>query len=179
MATPTTSQTIGPFFHFVADPAMRDLTRFGASGRRIVVHGRVIDGAGAPVADGCVETWQAVPATSERFPGWGRCATDAAGRYRLITIAPGPTEGRDGRPYAPHLAVTVFARGLLKGLHTRCYFDGEPLNRTDPVLASIDPARRATLIAAPDVTEADDHFRFDIRLQGAGETVFFELAEWP
>jgi len=175
---PTTSQTIGPFFHFVADPAMRDLTRFGASGRRIVVHGRVLDGDGANVSDACVETWQVVPPVSERFPGWGRCATDAEGRYRLITIAPGPVDAADGR-HAPHLAITVFARGLLKPVHTRCYFDGEPLNRTDPVLSRIDSSRRATLFAAPDVAEAENHFRFDVRLQGARETVFFDLAPRP
>jgi protocatechuate 3,4-dioxygenase alpha subunit len=174
MAHPTSSQTIGPFWHAHAEPALGDLTRFGAEGPRVVLTGQVTDGDGAPVTDACVEIVQASPAVSDRFPGWGRAATDAQGRFRFVTVKPGPVPARGDRTQAPHVAVTLLARGLLRPLFTRCYFDGEPLNEADPLLSSIDdPARRATLVAR---AEGDGVFALDIRLQGEGETVFLELA---
>jgi protocatechuate 3,4-dioxygenase alpha subunit len=187
----TPSQTVGPFFHLALDrPAWADLTADGPSGERIVVAGRVIDGDGLPVADACLEFWQANAAgryahpdddradkpLDPHFRGFGRASTDADGRFRLTTIRPGAVPGRGNTLQAPHIAVAVFARGLLKQLFTRVYFDGERLNETDPVLASIDdPVRRRTLIARHADEAGNPAYRFDIVLQGEAETVFFEI----
>jgi protocatechuate 3,4-dioxygenase alpha subunit len=169
----TAAQTIGPYWHLIDDPALADLTRFGAAGERIVLSGRVTDGEGAPVADGCVEIWQSSPAADDRFPGYGRCATDADGMFRFVTLKPGPVAGRGNTQQAPHIAINLLARGILTRLYTRAYFAGEPLNETDPLLAMIeDPARRGTLIAR---AEGPAAWRLDIRLQGADETVFIEV----
>ena len=159
----TASQTIGPFWHLLGESGDDDLTRFGATGPRIELTGRVIDGDGAPVTDACVEIWQATPPASPDFIGWGRCGTDPHGHFRFITLAPDPA--------APVLAVAVFARGLLKPLWTRVYL-GEPAAKIDdPLLAALTPERRATLIARLE----DGRWRWDIRLQGDGETVFLDL----
>jgi protocatechuate 3,4-dioxygenase alpha subunit len=159
----TASQTIGPFWHLLGEPEHADLTRFGATGSQLVLTGRVIDGDGTAVSDACVEIWQATPASSPQFPGWGRSATDAHGEYRFVTLAPDPG--------APCLAVAVLARGLLRPLWTRVYF----ADIADPLLESLPPARRATLLARRD----PDAWRWDIRLQsdghGAEETVFLDL----
>jgi protocatechuate 3,4-dioxygenase alpha subunit len=188
---PTPSQTVGPFFHLGLDrPAWADLAADHPHGERIVVAGRVTDGDGAPVADACLEIWQANAAgryahsddsrtdkpVDPKFRGFGRVPTDADGRFRLTTIRPGPVPGRGNSLQAPHLAVAIFARGLLKQLFTRIYFAGEALNESDPVLISIDdPARRHTLIATRDAASGSPEYRFDIVLQGDGETVFFEI----
>jgi protocatechuate 3,4-dioxygenase alpha subunit len=142
------------------------------------------------VTDACLEIWQANAAgryahpydtladkpVDIRFRGFGRVATDPDGRFRLTTIRPGPVPGRGNSLQAPHLAVAIFARGLLRQLFTRIYFAGEALNDSDPVLASIDdPARRRTLIAARDDAGGTPAYRFDIVLQGDGETVFFAI----
>ena len=153
------SQTIGPFWHLLGESGNDDLTRFGAGGPRIELIGRVLDGDGAPISDACVEIWQATPPASPDFVGWGRCATDAHGNFRFITLAPDPA--------APVLSVAVFARGLLRPLWTRVYL-GEI---DDPLLAALPAARRETLQARL----ADGHWRWDIRLQGDGETVFLDL----
>jgi protocatechuate 3,4-dioxygenase alpha subunit len=173
MPAATASQTIGPYWHLIEHPEWADLTRFGAVGERITVSGRITDGAGAPVGDAAVEIWQASPAATAQFPGHGRAATDAEGRFRFVTLKPGPVPGRGNQTQAPHLAVTLFARGLMTGLRTRIYFAGEALNATDPLLSSIgDPAERATLIARP---AGAGGWTLDIRLQGEGETVFLEV----
>jgi protocatechuate 3,4-dioxygenase alpha subunit len=188
---PTPSQTVGPFFHLALDrPVWADLAADHPQGERIVVTGRMTDGDGAPVADACLEIWQANPAgryahpddtradkpVDPRFRGFGRVSTDADGRFRLTTIRPGPVPGRGNNLQAPHLAVAIFARGLLKQLFTRIYFAGEALNHSDPVLASIDdPGRRRTLIATRDDAGGTPTYRFDIALQGDNETVFFEI----
>lgn len=180
MPAATSSQTIGPFWHGLAHADWNDLTRLGAEqeypGReRITFAGTITDGAGQAVTDACVEIWQADPPQSPRFPAFGRCATDAEGRFRFTTLRPGPVPagGETNAVQAPHLAVTIFARGLLRGLTTRAYFDGDPLNAADPLLQSIpDPARRATLIAPQ---EGSGAWRLDIRLQGEGETAFLDL----
>lgn len=172
----TPSQTIGPFFHFALDrPEWNDLTAGGARGERIVIEGRVLDGDGTPVDDALIEIWQA-NANGEYddpgFGGFGRAITNAAGGYRFTTIRPGLVRGNGNALQAPHINVTVFARGLLKQLATRIYFAGDPSNDTDAVLSSVaDVAARRTLIAKP---EAGGH-RFDIVLQGPGETVFFDV----
>ena len=174
IATP--SQTIGPYWHLIEYPEFADLTRFGASGEKVVLTGRVFDGDAAPVPDACVELWQASPEADDTFPGYGRAATDTDGRYRFTTLKPGPVPGRGNNLQAPHLAVAIFARGLLKQLFTRIYFADEALNGSDPVLSSIDdPARRRTLIAIRDDASRPPTYRFDIVLQGDAETVFFEI----
>jgi protocatechuate 3,4-dioxygenase, alpha subunit len=168
---PTPSQTVGPFFSFalgrVGGP---DLVPPGSPGA-LVLEGRVLDGEGAVVPDAVLELWQADP--GGRFPddgwGFGRCLTDAAGCYRFTTVKPGPVDASQ----APHLDLSIFARGLLQRLVTRVYFPDEgTANADDPVLGAVaDPARRATLLARP---AADgDRLVFDVRLQGDGETVFF------
>jgi protocatechuate 3,4-dioxygenase, alpha subunit len=188
---PTPSQTVGPFFHLALDrPQWADLTAENPQGERIVVAGRMTDGDGMPIADACLEIWQANAAgryahpdddqtdkpADPHFRGFGRVSTDADGRFRLMTIRPGPVPGRGNTLQAPHIAVAIFARGLLKQLFTRIYFAGEASNEVDPVLSSIDdPARRKTLIATRHDEGGMPAYRFDIVLQGDGETVFFDI----
>jgi protocatechuate 3,4-dioxygenase alpha subunit len=189
--TLTPSQTVGPFFHLALDrPQWADLAADGPEGERIVVEGRVTDGDGAPVADACLELWQANAAgryahpddsrtdkpLDPNFRGFGRVLTDADGGFRFTTIRPGPVPGRGNALQAPHIAVAIFARGLLKQLHTRIYFAGEPANDSDPVLLSIDDrAARHTLIAVRRDGSGTPAYRFDIVLQGERETAFFEV----
>ena len=177
MPSATSSQTIGPFWHLIEHPEWADLTRFGATGSVIRLTGTVIDGDGDPVTDAAVELWQADPPADERFPAFGRSRTDEAGRFQFTTLRPGPVPGRGNALQAPHFAITILARGLLKALTTRAYFAGEALNDSDPLLSSIDDSRRrATLIAEPD---GADGWRMDIRLQrgarGETETVFLDI----
>jgi len=171
--TATASQTIGPYWHLIEHQEMADLLRFGASGEAITVTGLITDGANQPIADAAVEIWQTSPPTSDTFPGYGRCRTDATGRFTFHTLKPGPVPGLGNAQQAPHLAITIMARGLLQGLTTRLYFQDEPLNETDPVLSLLeDPAARTTLIARPAGT---GRWELDIRLQGENETVFMEI----
>jgi protocatechuate 3,4-dioxygenase alpha subunit len=173
MRVATANQTIGPYWHLIEDPAWADLTRFGAEGDKIVLTGTLFDGAGNTVADAAVEIWQASPAASDRFPAFGRCRTDGTGSFRFTTLKPGPVAGLGNVQQAPHVAVSIFARGLLKGLTTRLYFQDEKLNEIDPVLSLIeDEARRRTLIARK---VSADTWQLDIKLQGDGETVFMEI----
>lgn len=162
---PTPSQTIGPFFGF-ALPFPGDADAGAGARPPSVLHieGQVFDGAGAAVPDAVLEMWQG--------DAFVRCATDAEGRYGVTVPKPQATPGPTGRPQAPHLEVSVFARGLLRHLATRMYFpDEEAANAADPTLALVDPTRRATLVARGEGAR----LRFDIRLQGAAETVFFAL----
>jgi protocatechuate 3,4-dioxygenase alpha subunit len=169
----TTSQTIGPFWHLLLDESWADLTRFGAAGDVISLTGRVIDGAGHPLTDACVEIWQAAPEASENFTGFGRAATDDDGVFRFKTVKPGPLPGPGNSLQAPHIALTIFARGLLFQLSTRVYFAGDPANENDPILGLIeDSGRRATLLAKE---VAAGRWHIDIFLQGGKETVFFEI----
>ncbi len=180
MVAATTSQTAGPYWHMIDFPEWADLLRAdgpnaGVSGERIVLTGRVTDGDAAPVVDGLVEIWQAGPDGSYEngFHGFGRCATDERGEFRFTTLKPGPVPGRGNAMQAPHIVVSIFARGLMRQVVTRAYFEGEALNATDPVLNMVEePARRATLIAKP---EGAGTWRLDIRLQGEGETVFLDV----
>ncbi len=173
MPIATASQTIGPYWHLIEHPEFADLTRFGAGGERMALTGRITDGDGAPVMDGCVELWQASPAASETFPGYGRAATDRDGRFRFATVKPGPLPGPGNVQQAPHFALNLLARGILGRLVTRAYFDGEPMNETDPILSLIEqPARRATLMAR---SAGAGTWHIDIRLQGEGETVFMDF----
>ena len=155
-------------------------------GEVIEVTGRVLDGQGAVVPDAMVEIWQANAAGRYRsmddprddvaldphFVGFGRAATDEVGSYRFRTILPGRVPGPGDSLQAPHLAVSIFARGLLRRLATRIYFEGADGNDTDPVLALVPPERRATLIA---VQGAPGLWSLDLVLQGARETVMFDL----
>jgi protocatechuate 3,4-dioxygenase, alpha subunit len=110
---------------------------------------------------------------SNSFRGFGRCPTDKDGGYAFATVKPGSVPGPNGTPQAPHINVGVFARGMLKRLFTRIYFAGEAANATDPILALVPPERRDTLLAKPDPKSAGV-WRFDIRIQGGNETVFFD-----
>ena len=161
----TPSQTVGPFFAIGLPWAAGPYAAAQETPGALWLRGRVVDGAGEPVPDALIETWQS-NGPGRRF---ARSATEADGTYAIRFVKPGPDELHQ----APHLAMSVFARGLLDRVVTRVYFDDEAVaNATDPVLALIgDPDRRATLIA---VTEGDG-YRFDIRLQGAGETVFLAI----
>ncbi len=184
---PTPSQTVGPFFHFTLLDEDRSKLVAPDNPSAIRIEGTVYDGAGEVVSDAMLEIWQANAAgryahpedvreelpLEEGFSGFGRCGTDAGGRFEFVTIKPGPVPGPDGRPQAPHIDVLVFARGLLKQLVTRIYFpDEEAANAADPILASIeDPDLRATLVARA----AGGGLRFDIRLQGERQTAFFDV----
>lgn len=194
----TPSQTVGPFFHYglpwrggadlvgQSDMGARpDLFAEAhwvlnlsspsgvPEGEPIEIAGRVLDGAGDPVPDAMVELWQAdsrgrYEGGDPHFVGFGRAAVDDAGAFRFRTVRPGRVDGTQ----APHLALSVFGRGILKRLATRLYFSDGEGNDVDPVLAAVPPARRGTLIAerGPDGT-----WRLDIVLQGDRETVFFDL----
>ena len=162
---PTPSQTIGPFFRFALDwMAERDLVPAGHPGR-VVVSGRVLDGDDQPVPDAVIEIWQAAGIDPPSgWSGFGRYLTDVDGRYRFATAKPA-----DPRHQAPHIEVSVFARGLLQRLATRIYFPDElNANRSDPLLRLVPAVRRDTLIASDDGAV----LHFDIRLQGPHETVF-------
>ena len=173
MPATTASQTIGPYWHLIEDKSWADLTRFGAIGERIILTGTIRDGDGAPCPGTCVEIWQADPAASDLFPGFGRANSDADGTFRFVTLRPGAVPGRGNTLQAPHIAIQIFARGLMAGVVTRAYFQGEALNNSDPLLTSIDdPALRQTMIAAHEGAEV---WRLDIRLQGDGETLFLDV----
>jgi protocatechuate 3,4-dioxygenase, alpha subunit len=187
----TPSQTIGPFFH----PA---LLREGAGGNvlvqpetegeRIRIEGQVLDGEGTPVNDASVEVWQANhhgryhhPADNRDLPldpsftGYGRAATDDEGRFWFETIKPGVVPFDDTRSQAPHICLTVFARGLLNHVVTRLYFEDDPATANDPVLQLVPKDRRTTLIARRDEAGEAVVYRLAIRLQGTDETVFLNL----
>ena len=181
----TPSQTIGPFFKpALIRSGQETLVTTRTRGERITIEGRVLDGDAAAVSDAMIELWQANadgrydhPDDSQEklldseFHGFGRAATDERGRFRFYTIKPGPVPGPGNLLQAPHINVSIFARGLLKRLITRIYFPGEPLNATDAVLKTVAPERRATLVARIE----NDVLRFDIVLHGENETVFFDL----
>ena len=173
---PTPSQTIGPFFHdALLDRNYSELVRPDHP-EAIAIRGTIYDGAGEVVPDAMVEIWQANRADQsldEDFSGFGRSGTDGGGEFSFLTVKPGPVPGPDGQVQAPHVLVSVFARGLLKRVVTRIYFpDEQEANAVDPVLSSIeDQDLRRTLIAR----DEGDALRFDIRLQGDGQTAFFEF----
>jgi protocatechuate 3,4-dioxygenase alpha subunit len=182
----TPSQTIGPFFSIgLGLPDDAYVVPQDTPGA-FWIRGRVLDGAGDPVSDALVETWQADehgrfahpddPRGSvewKAFRGFGRSPTDADGWFGIFTVKPGGVPDCEGRLQAPHVAVSVFARGLLDRLLTRIYFAPEALQHDeDPLLASLKAEpRRGTLFAE----RRGDHYRFDIRLQGEHETIFYAL----
>jgi protocatechuate 3,4-dioxygenase alpha subunit len=170
-AQTTPSQTVGPFFSFGLRPAAELVPPDSQDAVRI--SGIVFDGAGEPVHDALVEIWQADAQGAYRTDfGWGRCGTDADGRFSFVTRKPGAVAGPDGDPQAPHLTVLVFARGLLKPVLTRLYFPDEAgANEVDPVLSSVTEPERATLVARA----GNDGLEFDVHLQGEHETAFFSV----
>jgi protocatechuate 3,4-dioxygenase alpha subunit len=185
----TSSQTVGPFFAgALLREEMTDLASDAARGERITIEGRVLDGDGAAVPDAMIEIWQAnadgryshpedthEARVDAGFRGFGRSGTDARGVFRFTTIKPGAVPGDRGRLQAPHICVMVFARGLLNHLYTRIYFPGEALNAADAWLNAAAEERRHTLIAKPAPRISPSAFQFDIILQGADETVFFDV----
>jgi protocatechuate 3,4-dioxygenase alpha subunit len=187
----TPSQTVGPFYHFALDrPEWSDLTAGGCKGEKIRIEGRIFDGEGAPCPDAFLEIWQADAGgkynhpddtqdkkPDPKFRGFGRASADKDGVYRFTTIMPGRVPGPGNTLQAPHINVSVFARGLLKHLVTRIYFaDRAEANEVDPVLSRIDdPAVRKTIVAEKTNGTGIPTYRFDVILQGKGETAFFEL----
>lgn len=198
----TSSQTVGPFFSggLLREDARRNvLVGPRTEGTRIRIEGQVLDGDGAPVPDAMVEIWQAnahgryhhpldtrpparrgrihraaLPALNQDFHGFGRSGTEEGG-FWFETIKPGPVPFDGSTMQAPHLLVSVFARGILNHVVTRLYFDDEERNARDPLLQRVPTERRATLIAVSSPGAGTPVYRKDIVLQGSGETVFFNV----
>jgi protocatechuate 3,4-dioxygenase, alpha subunit len=172
----TPSQTAGPYLSI---GLLRDLVPAAlldpADPRTIRIRGRLLDGAGDGVGDGLVEIWQADEAGrygTEAFAGFGRSGTEDGGWFELATLKPGRVAWPAGGLQAPHVAVGILARGLLKRVVTRLYFPDEvAANAADPVLSALAPSQRETLIAVPE----EGGLRFDIRLQGPTQTTFFAV----
>jgi protocatechuate 3,4-dioxygenase alpha subunit len=181
MPKPTPSQTVGPFF--ARDLLWKDgaTVLFPGGGARITLTGRLLDGNGAPIYDALFETWQADPAgrvpsgdDGSRPYGYGRVSTDTEGRYAIETLMPGSYKGPGGETYAPQISVAIFARGLLKALHTRVFLAALEMLENDPLARAIgDPERLRTLVATRDASDRK-LYHWDVRLRGAGETVFIE-----
>lgn len=193
------SQTAGPYVHIGATPNWVEITGVWnedlglalvgpeTKGERIFVKGRVFDGSGTPLKDALIEIWQAdtdgyynSPSETRgkadpNFIGWGRSPGDMdTGEFIFETIKPGTVPFRDGRPMAPHITFWIVARGINIGLQTRMYFPEEQeANAADPVLARVEQKSRITTLVAR--KEEGNIYRFDIRLQGEGETVFFDI----
>jgi protocatechuate 3,4-dioxygenase, alpha subunit len=182
----TTSQTVGPYFRIGLKWLFRDnLTGPGVTGQPIEFHGKVLDADGQPVPDAMIEIWQAnahgkyahpddpqEKPVEPGFLGYGRVPTGEDGSFRFTTIKPGRVPGPDGRLQAPHIAASVFSRGLLRRLVTRIYFPDEPSNSEDFALNLVEPARRHTLIAKKGSREG--LLEWNVVLQGSDETVFFD-----
>lgn len=194
------SQTAGPYVHIGLAPGAAgfdiykrelgwDIAGPNAKGERIRVEGVVIDGTGSPIKDVLIEAWQANAdghyahpegggPVEDGFRGWGRVITDFdTGEWGFDTVKPGPVMGRNGRPMAPHITLWIVARGINIGLNTRLYFSDEAAaNAADPVINLIEwERRRQTLIARRTERDGKAVYRFDIRVQGEDETVFFDL----
>lgn len=183
---PTPSQTVGPFFHLglTDGESVGEIAGKSVAGEHIRLRCRVLDGDGHPVPDAMIELWQADseghyrhpedPGPNSAYLGFGRLPTDEHGTCTFETIKPGPIPAPDGPTQAPHINVSVFARGLLKRLATRIYFAQERLNKEDPILALIPESRRHTLLAKRDEGEPN-LWNFAVRLRGEDETVFFDI----
>jgi protocatechuate 3,4-dioxygenase, alpha subunit len=187
MPVATPSQTVGPFYKIGLDwLSTTDLAATATKGERITVSGQLLDADRQPIPDAVLELWQAnadgryahaedtqAKPLDPGFHGYGRVGTDTEGRFRFATIKPGQVPGLGNTLQAPHIVVALFMRGVLRHLYTRIYFSDEAANGSDPVLALVeDSARRATLVAKRLGTQAE--YRWDIIVQGAGETVFFD-----
>jgi protocatechuate 3,4-dioxygenase alpha subunit len=179
-------QTVGPYFHYAlpyeSGPQVAGSSRSGA----LRLHGYVYDAEGTPIPDSLVEIWQADESgrfvdepgifeapSADGFRGFGRADTDAEGHYAFTTVKPAAVPTEDGVDQAPHIAMSVFARGMLRRVVTRVYFDDEAeANAADPLLTSVEPGRVPTLVAVSE----DGGYRFDVRLQGDDETVFLDVS---
>lgn len=203
MSEITPSQTVGPFFAYGLTPKGRcdwdpngsyawkntvesNLVTPDASGTRIRIEGIVYDGDNLPINDCMIEIWQADSqgryaspragaASNTQFKGFGRSATDKAGVFAFDTIKPGQVAGPGGKPQAPHIVVCIFSRGMIRQVYTRLYFDDEPANASDPILSMVPADRRGTLIAHKQAGTDPALYRFDVRVQGGDETVFFDI----
>ncbi len=204
MSEITPSQTVGPFFAYGLAPKGRcqwdpngsyswketvgdNLITPDATGQKIRIEGRVIDGDGKPINDAMIEIWQAdsqgryahargeQPRPNAKFTGFGRSATDKDGVYSFDTVKPGAVAGPNGARQAPHIVVCIFSRGMLRQIYTRLYFEDEATNASDQILTLVPGDRRGTLIAHKEMRGALPVYRFDIRVQGDNETVFFDI----
>ena len=188
----TASQTVGPFFHdcLLRDGAqIQSLVTPATLGDHIRITGRVLDGNGVAVPDALLELWQANASGRYNHPldardlpldpgftGYGRTGTNAEGHFWFETIKPGPVPFDATTMQAPHICLAIFGRGLLNHLLTRLYFADDPATANDPILLRVPAARRGSLLAAREATSDRVVYRLDIVLQGAGETVFFNLS---
>lgn len=200
MSELTPSQTVGPFYAYGLTPKGRahwdpdgtyswketvgdNLITPDASGQKIHITGIIRDGDGVPIPDAMLEIWQADSqgryahprdprAPNASFKGFGRSACNKGGEFGFDTIKPGQVPGPNGKLQAPHVVVCIFSRGMLRQVYTRMYFPDEASNATDQILALVPEDRRHTLIAKK---EKDGVYRFDIKVQGDDETVFFEI----
>ena len=204
MSEITPSQTVGPFFAYGLTPKGRcqwdpngsyswkqtvgdNLVTPDASGERIHIEGRIIDGDGQPINDAMIEIWQAdaqgryahprdnraLPNT--QFKGFGRSATNRDGVYGFDTVKPGAVPGPNGKQQAPHIVFCIYSRGILRQVYTRLYFSDEAANAADPILALVPTDRHGTLIAHKEMRGDLAVYTFDIRVQGENETVFFDI----
>jgi protocatechuate 3,4-dioxygenase alpha subunit len=207
MSDITPSQTVGPFFAYGLTPHSRsewrpeqgkdiydwketagaNLVTPDASGTKIQIEGRVLDGDGMPINDAMLEIWQADAQgryahqgdsrtrPNTKFMGFGRSATDKFGVFSFDTIKPGSVAGPNGKAQAPHIVFCIFSRGMLRQVYTRLYFADEPANDSDPILSLVPADRRGTLVAHKEMRGELPVYRFDIRVQGENETVFFDI----
>ena len=204
MSEITPSQTVGPFFAYGLAPHSRcewhpsdaydwkqtvgsNLVTPDATGTRIRIEGRITDGDGIGINDGMIEIWQADAQgryasprdtrarPNTQFKGFGRSATDKNGEFSFDTVKPGSVPGPEGKPQAPHIVICIYSRGMLRQLYTRLYFSDESSNSSDPILTLVPGDRRDTLIAHKQSYSGDNVYRFEIRVQGRDETVFFAI----
>jgi len=204
MSEITPSQTVGPFFAYGLAPHSRcdwqpsdaydwkqtvgsNLVTPDATGTRIRIEGRITDGDGIGINDAMIEIWQADAQgryasprdtrarPNTQFKGFGRSATDKNGEFSFDTVKPGSVPGPEGKPQAPHIVVCIYSRGMLRQLYTRLYFSDESSNSSDPILTLVPGDRRDTLIAHKQSQAGHNVYRFDIRVQGGDETVFFDI----
>ena len=204
MSEITPSQTVGPFFAYGLAPHSRcdwqpsdaydwkqtvgsNLVTPDAAGTRIRIGGRITDGDGIGINDAMIEIWQADAQgryasprdtrarPNTQFKGFGRSATDENGEFSFDTVKPGSVPGPEGKPQAPHIVVCIYSRGMLRQLYTRLYFSDESSNSSDPILTLVPGDRRDTLIAHKQSQAGHNVYRFDIRVQGGDETVFFDI----
>jgi protocatechuate 3,4-dioxygenase, alpha subunit len=204
MSDITPSQTVGPFFAYGLAPNGRcqwdpngsyswketvgdNLITPDTSGQKIRIEGRITDGDGAPINDAMLEIWQADAQgryahprddrarPNAKFKGFGRSATDKDGNYSFDTVKPGAVAGPGGQPQAPHIVFCIFSRGMLRQIYTRLYFSDEAANAGDPILTLVPADRRGTLVAHKSMRGELPIYRFDIRVQGENETVFFDI----
>lgn len=204
MSEITPSQTVGPFFAYGLAPHSRcdwkpsdiydwketagaNLVTPDATGTKIRIEGCVLDGDGMPINDAMIEVWQADAQgryahradararPNTKFMGFGRSATDKSGVYSFDTVKPGSVPGPNGKAQAPHIVFCIFSRGMLRQIYTRLYFSDEASNANDPILTLVPADRRGTLVAHKEMRGDTPVYRFDIRVQGENETVFFDI----